>query len=106
MFLYAKGDAKTKIWWHPTKKLSSHNIKVLFVFVRYAIGIVGVILAFRNPLLWLVLITGLFLYIYWSFRKVYIEFKDYKVGMWGVILQFTSDIAVMAGFLAGIFAKN
>ena len=106
MFLYAKGDAKTKIWWHPTKKLSSHNIKVLFVLTRYTVGFIGVISAFRNPLLWLVLITGLFLYIYWSFRKVYIEFKDYKVGMWGVILQFTSDFAVMAGFLGGIFAKN
>jgi glycosyltransferase involved in cell wall biosynthesis len=106
MFLYAKGDAKSKIWWHPTKKLSSHNIKVLFVFGRYLIGIVGVILALKNPLLWLVLITGLFLYIYWSFRKVYIEFGDYKVGMWGVILQFTSDFAVMAGFLTGIFTKN
>ncbi len=102
MFLYAKGDAKSKIWWHPTKKLASHNIRVLFVFARYAIGIVGVILAFRSPLLWLVLITGLFLYIFWSFRKVYIEFKDYKVGMWGVILQFASDFAVMGGFLRGL----
>lgn len=106
MFLYAKGDAKTKIWWHPTKKLSSHNIKTLFVFGRYVIGLVGAILAFRNPLLWLVLIIGILLYIFWSFRKVYVEFGSYKVGMWGIILQFTSDFAVMAGFLTGIFTRN
>jgi len=106
MFYYAKGDAKSKIWWHPTKKLSSHNIKILFVFARYMMGLVGVILTFRSPLLWLVLIAGLFLYFYWSFRKVFIEFGDCKIGMWGIVLQFTSDIAVMTGFLAGIFTKD
>jgi glycosyltransferase involved in cell wall biosynthesis len=106
MFYYAKGDAKSKIWWHPTKKLSSHNIRILFVLGRYVVGLIIVILAFMNPLLWLVLVLGLSLYVFWSFRKVYIEFGDYKVGMWGVILQFTSDFAVMAGFLTGIFAKN
>jgi len=106
MFLYAKGDAKSKIWWHPTKKLSSHNIKVFFVFGRYAIGLVGVILAFKNPLLWLVLIMGLFLYIFWSYRKVYVEFGNYKIGIWGTILQFTSDFAVMMGFLTGMFARD
>jgi len=102
IFLYAKGDVKSKIWWHPTKKLSSHNIKVLFVLTRYTVGFIGVILAFRSPLLWLVLLLGLFLYIFWSFRKVYIEFKDCKVGVWGIILQFTSDFAVMSGFLRGL----
>ncbi|MBU0572125.1 glycosyltransferase [Patescibacteria group bacterium] len=106
IFLYAKGDAQSKIWWHPSKKLSSHNIKVLFVLVRYAFGLVGLILAFSSPLLWFVLLLGLFLYIFWSFRKVYVEFGDYKIGMWGIILQFTSDFAVMSGFLTGIFARE
>jgi glycosyltransferase involved in cell wall biosynthesis len=105
MFLYAKGDAKSKIWWNPVKRLSSHNIKVLLVFARYIVGLIGVILAFMNPLLWIALIVGLFLYIFWSFRKVYVEFGDYKVGMWGVILQFTSDFAVMSGFIRGL-ARN
>ncbi len=106
IYFYAKGDAKSKIWWHPTKKLSSHNIKILFILARYMMGCVVVILAFRNPLLWVVSISGLFLYIYWSFRKVFIEFGDHKIGMWGIVLQFTSDIAVMTGFLAGMFAKD
>lgn len=105
-FLYAKGDAKSKIWWHPTKKLSSHNIKILFVFARYMVGLTGVIMAIRNPLLWFVIIAGLFLYIYWSFRKVYVELEDYRVGMWGTILQFMSDLAVMAGFLVGITTRD
>lgn len=106
MFYYAKGDAKSKIWWHPTKKLSSHNIKILFVFGRYVVGLIGVILAFMNPLLWLALIMGLFLYVLWSFRKVYVEFGDYGVGLWGIILQFASDFAVMAGFLVGTLTRN
>jgi len=102
MFLYAKGDAKSKIWWHPNKKYSSHNIKILLVFARYIIGLTGVIYAFRNPLSWPFLILILFLYIFWAFRKVFIEFGDKKVALWGVILQFTSDFAGMSGFLRGI----
>lgn len=106
LFLYAKGDAKSKIWWHPTKKLSSHNIKILFVFARYMVGLAGVIMAIRSPLLWFVIVPGLFLYVFWSFRKVYIELENFKAGGWGIILQFTSDFAVMTGFLVGMIAKN
>ena len=106
LFYYAKGDARSKIWWHPTKKLSSHNINMLFVYARYVTSLIVAVLALRSPLLWLALILGLFLYIYWSFRKVFIEFGDYMIGIWGVFLQFTSDIAVMAGFWTGMFTKN
>ncbi len=106
LFLYAKGDAKSKIWWNPTKKLSSHNIKILFVFARYIAGLAGVIMAIRSPLLWFVIIAGLFLYIFWSFRKVYVEFENYKIGGWGIILQFMADFAVMAGFLVGMITKD
>jgi glycosyltransferase involved in cell wall biosynthesis len=102
MFLYAKGDAKSKIWWHPIKKYSSHNIKILSVFARYMAGLVGLVYAFKNPLFWPFLILILFLYIFWAFRKVFIEFGDKKVALWGIILQFTSDFAGMSGFLSGI----
>jgi glycosyltransferase involved in cell wall biosynthesis len=102
MFLYAKGDARSKIWWHPTKKYSSHNIKILLVFARYLAGLVGLIYVFKNPPFWPFLILILFLYIFWAYRKVFIEFEDKRVALWGIILQFTSDFAGMSGFLSGI----
>lgn len=106
IFLYAKGDAKTKIWWDPIKKLSSHNIKVLLVFARYAIGLITLFLAFTSPLFCFAAWLELFFYVFWSFRKVYIEFGDYRIGLWGIVLQFTSDFAVMGGFLTGIFTDD
>lgn len=102
IYEYASGDAKSKIWWFPKKGLSSHNIKALSIFARYILGIGLVILTFRTPLFpiaWL----GMAIYIFWAFRKVYVEFKNWKVGLWGIILQFVSDFEVMRGFLTGIF---
>ncbi len=76
---YSKGDVESGIWWHPTKKWKTHNIKVLTIFGRY-------LLFLMFP--WLV-----FIYILYAF---------YKAGLWGIILQFISDFAAMSGFLSGI----
>ncbi len=34
-----------------------------------------------------------------------IEFKNIKAGLWGIVLQYVSDIAVIAGFVSGIIKK-
>ena len=104
IYEYVRGDAKSKIWWFSKKGLSSHNIKALSIFARYILGIGLILFFFRTPLfpiIWLALAT----YIFWAFRKVFVEFKNWKVGMWGIILQFVSDFAVMRGFLSGRFGR-
>lgn len=105
MYKYARGNAKSKIIWKPKKGLASHNIDVLFVFFRYLIAFAGLVYSFKYSLLALVLMFGLIMYILYSFRKVYIDTKDIKSGLWAVVLQFTSDIAVMSGFVAGIIGR-
>ena len=45
IFLYAKGDAKSGIWWHPVKRFSTHNIKILLVYFRYVIALYLFLLA-------------------------------------------------------------
>lgn len=102
---YAKGDAKSKIWFFPGKGITSHNIKALFILFRYLIALTVLFLSFRYPLLPYLLIC-LFAYFIWSFRKVYLEFGDWKVASWGPVLQITSDFGVIKGFLSGIFSKN
>jgi GT2 family glycosyltransferase len=102
---YAKWDARYKIWWHPSQRLASHNIKALFVLFRYAIGLSLLILSFKYGTLPFLTIL-IFVYLIWAFRKVYLEFGDWKVSLWGPILQITADFAVMVGFLTGIFAKK
>lgn len=103
-YSYAKGDAKSKIFWHPTKRFRSHNIKVFFVYVRYAIGLTLFLLGFSSHLLWFPLIFFFFLYIFWSFYKVYRQIYDLRAGIWGVAIQFCCDLAVMAGFIGGILS--
>ena len=36
---YAKWDARYKIWWHPSQRLASHNIKSLLILFRYSVGL-------------------------------------------------------------------
>ncbi|OGM20290.1 hypothetical protein A2863_02165 [Candidatus Woesebacteria bacterium RIFCSPHIGHO2_01_FULL_38_9b] len=99
---YAMWDAKYGIWWHPTKKLTSHNIKVLAVYMRYLIGLILLVIAVYNPSLFSIPFILIFLYLIWSFRKVFIKTNDLKAGLWGIPLQFATDLAVMSGFLQGI----
>ena len=103
---YAKWDVRYGIWWHPTQKLSSHNIKVLSIFARYILGISLAILAFSNPLLLWLAGFGLALYVFWAFRKVYLENRNWKVVLWGVIIQVLSDFVVMGGFVKGVAGRE
>lgn len=104
IYLYAKGDAKSKVFWHPAKKFKSHNIKVLLVFLRYLVGLIFVFLSFYNPLFLIPIGFFLIFYIFWAFYKVYRRFGDLRAGVWGVILQFLADLSVMAGFTRGIIS--
>lgn len=101
---YAKWDATYGIWWHPTHKLMSHNIKALSIFVRYLFLLGFPLLSFVSPFLLVYWLIGLLAYLIWAFRKEYLEFSDWKVVLWGPIVQITSDIAVMSGFISGIIA--
>jgi glycosyltransferase involved in cell wall biosynthesis len=102
VFNYAKGDVKSKIWFFPGKGLTSHNIKASLVLFRYLVGLSALILSFRYPLLPCLIILIL-MYLFWSFRKVYLEFGDWRIAIWGPVLQIVSDIAVITGFIKGIF---
>jgi glycosyltransferase involved in cell wall biosynthesis len=106
IYNYAKWDAQYGIVWHPTQKLSSHNIKSLFKLVRYFLGLLIALLGLVNPLAWFVLIIGILIYFYWSFIKVYKYYKNVETGIWGIVLQFVSDLAGMSGFKIGLIKRQ
>ena len=92
IYNYAKGDAESGIWWHPTKRLKTHNLKILTIFARYlAFFLIYSIFDYR--------ILGLVL-------VVYMLFANSKAKYWGIILQFTSDIAGIIGFSHGILQTS
>lgn len=91
IFNYASGDAHSGIWWHPVKKLKTHNLKVMTIFLRY---IVLILLFLSNKYLCLLYVLC---YVLYAYRKA---------KTWGIILQFTSDFACIIGFSHGIFKSN
>jgi len=101
---YAKWDIRYRIWWHPTQRFASHNIKALFVLLRYLVGLTLLILSFWFMTLPYLFIC-LFAYSIFSFRKIFVEFGDYRIAIYGPILQLTSDFAVITGFVSGIINK-
>lgn len=105
-YQYAKGDARSGIWWHPAKQLASHNIKISLIFLRYLAGIVLILLSFNSPTILVVLVLLVLLYILWSFRKVYLQTNNLRAELWGIVIQFLSDFAVMGGFLSGLISKH
>ena len=101
IFNYAKWDAQYGIWWHPAQRFMSHNIKALVVLLRYLFALALLILSFWfNTLPYLLIF--IFLYLIWTYRKIYFEFGDYRVAFWGPVIQISADFAVLSGFLSGI----
>lgn len=105
IFEYAKGDAKSKVIIFPEKGIMSHNIKAISIFIRYPILLTLLILGFKYPISLAFFVIFLFLYFYWSYRKVFLEFGDLATSLWGPVLQVSSDVAVMHGFISGIIEK-
>ena len=89
---YAKGDAKSGIWWHPVKKWRTHNLKVLTIFLRYLLFLF-VLLEFG----YLYLFVAIGIYFFWAYSKA---------GLWGILLQLTSDFACIIGFSHGILQTS
>lgn len=103
---YATWDGRTKIWFFPGKGLMSHNIKALSIILRYVVGLVLLLAAFKFVYVYPILAAGIFLYFLWAYRKIYLEFGDIGTALWGPIVQVASDIAVIRGFTKGIFEKT
>ncbi len=103
---YALGDARSQVWIHPTKGLITHNTRVMSKFLRYILGIMILILGFYYPSLMIIFWLAISAYTVNSFLKIYMEYEDIIAGLWGIVLQFTTDFAAMAGFINGIFPSQ
>ena len=104
-YFYAKGDAQAWIWWHPAQKLRTHNIEILTIFGRYFLGAT---LLLATPFLSfsaLIFLYGFVLYISWSIWKMREDVQTLKARLYIPIIQISSDLAVMAGFLGGTISR-
>ncbi|HSX48711.1 MAG TPA: glycosyltransferase, partial [Candidatus Saccharimonadales bacterium] len=94
-FFYAKGDVQSGNY------LTSHNIKVLSIFVRYLVFISLSLFIFIYTPLVIVFVLIFSLYLTWSVYKHRRFIKGWKAWGYTAIIQIASDFAVMAGFLSG-----
>jgi hypothetical protein len=106
MYKYAKGDAKTNIYYYSWKNQMSHNIKILIKILFWSLFLLALIyFVFNwNPGIYFLSMV-LLAYLIWSFKKVYNYTNEVISGAWGVIIQITSDFIIMYGFLNGILKK-
>lgn len=100
-FSYSFGDAQAKIWWHPSQRLATHNIKITLLFARYVLGLIFFNLAFVERIFGLILVVGFVLYLFWSIWKMNDIVTDWRAKLWLPVIQIASDIAVLSGFIAG-----
>lgn len=101
-YQYAKGDAQAGIWWHPTQRLASHNIKISAIFIRYFLGLILLLLSVKLPVLRVVLFLLVLLYLTWAIWKWKDVVKSWEARIWLPIIQISSDLAVMWGFISGV----
>lgn len=94
-FFYSKGDVQSGNYF------TSHNIKVMTVFVRYSVFLPLLLssLIYTPLVVIFVLIFGL--YLIWSVYKHHKFVTGWKAWGYTAIIQIASDFAVMAGFLSG-----
>lgn len=105
-YSYAKGDGESGIWWHPHKRFFSHNIKIMTIFGRYGIFGIFLVLSIFLPEYRVIVIGLIVIYSIWSYIKVYRLTRDIRAGFWGIVIQMTSDWAVMMGFIAGTMSHG
>jgi glycosyltransferase involved in cell wall biosynthesis len=101
-YKYALGDVRSGVWVHPVYGILSHNVKAALICFRYLFFILLLFLSFFYPPMLIILFILFLCYFTWAFRKVYTVYKDIRIGIWGILIQITSDLSVISGFLHGI----
>jgi glycosyltransferase involved in cell wall biosynthesis len=109
VYVYSKGDGQAKIWWHPTKQLSSHNIRISAIFTRYLIGLFLFVYSFLDSHFFPYFIILIILYLLYPIIKWKSLIRGNLARLYLPIIQVLTDFVTMYGFLAGtigIRSKN
>lgn len=102
IFTYSKSDVETKIWFYPNNMLMSHNIRSLFVLLRYIVFFVILTLSFLKVVPFYYSFFILFMYLIYIFMKLFRAFREVDTALIGIPVQIITDFAVILGFISGI----
>jgi len=105
-YFYALGDAQTGIWWHPGKKIFTHNVKIITIYLRYLILFTLAFVGIFSSIYFRIMILYILFYSFWSVFKLRKDTKGLMIRLWLPTIQISSDFAVMAGFAVGLKKKD
>lgn len=106
LYSYAKGDAQAAIWWHPAQKIRTHSIKIISILLRYIVFALLFITSMFLPFFGTLFITSVVLYLFWSIWKLREVVVDPIAKLWIPVIQVSSDVTVLAGFVSGFLQKK
>ncbi len=106
LYRYAKGDGQALIWWHPAQRLSTHNIKIISIFIRYIFFVGLAFFSLLTPLAICLLYFLIVFYAFWTIYKHQEDVRSFESKLWLPFIQISSDFAVMAGFASGVFSRK
>lgn len=97
-FRFALGDAEAGIF----------RPKVIFIFIRYMIFFLLIILSviYKSTFILDSLVLILIIYLFWAIQKNYKYVNDWLAFFILPLLQLTADLAVMSGTLIGLFKRT
>jgi glycosyltransferase involved in cell wall biosynthesis len=101
-YIYAKGDGQAGIWWDPSKKITTHNLKINTIYLRYFLGALFFLGGFFLKFFWLLLFFAFLIYLLWAVFKNYNYVRKISAIFYLPAIQIVSDFSVMTGFLAGL----
>ncbi len=105
-FCYAKGDAEANIWWHPTQKFNTHNLKIVSIYVRYLFLFTLFFVGQTSSFIFSLFISTVVMYLSWSVWKTKEDISDTQARLYVPFIQVLSDFAIMTGFFSGIVSKR
>lgn len=105
-YIYAKGDVQAGIWWHPAQRISTHNLKIATIFIRYIVGILLLLLSIWISWMRFTIFLLFGLYLFWSVWKSRGVTPGTTAKLWMPVLQILSDCAVMWGVVAGVGKRH
>lgn len=94
---YAVGDGKVFF-----SKYQTHSNRIIFLYVRYFIGLTFLIFGFVLNIFWKLLFLAIFAYFINEIISKYRYVKNVKAIFYLPLLRFTADVAVILGTIKGI----
>ena len=101
VFAYTAGIAQTGTWMHPCESLATVNTNILWVYLRWALGLLFLGLSLYHPIFLYISTLGVSFYLFSSIYRRRELVERQRALMLVPLVQIIVDLSVIAGFASG-----